>query len=403
MTPHLLASLSRLAAVITPGAHAHPRHEGLPPVLRALLEDVVWPEKRTYEGRYGDWKVWGAWFGVFKRDERSVMFGQYDGGNYGLFADWADGGVDHPTVYGIDHEEGSKRRLGTIEEFFAGLSVVPEKHVVGKLGAELLDVVVTGGRGVVEQVGRLLDDGADANATDERGITPLHAATRSAQIRDEDVLPLVRKLLAAGADPRAALPADVDVGLVQGEAGMTALHFLVVMRGRADERCEAVRLLIEAGADPNARTARAGQTPLHLCHYGEVGVTSLLVDAGGDPGARTIAERYGDLPGTTPLHTAAYSATHVAALLESSRIDVNAVDAEGLTALHRAVIGNAVEVVDALLRAGADPKIPITAPRRVQHAVIYRYIVLPAGSTPAATAELVGASAAAARLAAELV
>ena len=117
------------------------------------------------------------------------------------------------------------------------------------------------------------------------GFTPLHLA---AFFGKDDA---VRLLLDHGADPDA-----VGTGWMTG----TALHSAVSAR-----HANAVEMLLDRGADPNARQA-GGWTPLHgAAHNGDLDTTELLLAHGADPAAadddgRTVedhANERGD-PGT---------------------------------------------------------------------------------------------------------
>ena len=154
-------------------------------------------------------------------------------------------------------------------------------------------------RGDMEEVRRLLREGADVNAPSGDGMTALHWA---AQRGDEE---MGRALLYAGARSSAG----TRIGRY------TPLHLAARSAGRA-----MVALLLDAGADPEARTTNSGATPLHLAAAaGDPEVVAALVDAGADVDARESAW------GQTPLIFAA---------------------AAGRTA-----------VVRALLEAGADPSL----------------------------------------------
>lgn len=222
------------------------------------------------------------------------------------------------------------------------------------------------GTSTVEDVRQCVEAGAELDARDVLGNTPLHLAVGEGANPD-----VVQVLLDAGADPNARNDYDV-----------TPLH---VAPGTGT-RPEVVRMLLSAGADPNALD-RHGLTPLHLAAGGEAGpeAVQLLLDAGADPNAQAYlgltalhwAVREDTIPdvvqallaagadpnlpdteGVTPLHRAAgfdTSPEAVRALL-SARADPNAPDVRGLTPLHWAAgRGTSAAMVQALLDAGADP------------------------------------------------
>ena len=127
----------------------------------------------------------------------------------------------------------------------------------------------------------LLSRGAQVNAKDNSGSTPLHIASRYAS--DEAGLEMVRLLLDRGADPEA-----------RNITGTTSLFMSVFTD--IDGRPAVTALLLERGADPMARNL-SGATPLHRVYWrpGILPATvELLLDWGADPNAR-------DSVGKTPL------------------------------------------------------------------------------------------------------
>jgi uncharacterized protein len=131
---------------------------------------------------------------------------------------------------------------------------------------EELDVFEAAALGDVERLGDLL--ASNPTAVAERsadGFTPLHLA---AYFGKADA---VRTLLQAGADPDAT-----GTGWMTG----TALHSAVSARHRG-----VVAVLLEVGADPDVRQS-GGWTPLHgAAHNGDLATTELLLARGADPGA----------------------------------------------------------------------------------------------------------------------
>lgn len=115
----------------------------------------------------------------------------------------------------------------------------------------------------------LIEQGADVNAVDVLGRTPLYTA---AFYKRPD---LGKLLLAHGA--------KVDV---RDTTGLTPLH-AAVLAGSADM----ITLLIGAGADVNTRSG-TGKTPLHLAAAtGQVELARLLIAAGAD---RSLKDNHGD-------------------------------------------------------------------------------------------------------------
>jgi ankyrin repeat protein len=124
-------------------------------------------------------------------------------------------------------------------------------------------------KGDAEAVRALLDGGAEVDAKTRIGsYTPLHAASRAGH------LPIIRMLLDAGADPRA----------VTTTTGVTPLHLAAASVGGGS----AVAELLARGADPNAREAAAGQTPLMFAAAANrADAVRALLEAGADPGVAT--------------------------------------------------------------------------------------------------------------------
>jgi hypothetical protein len=116
----------------------------------------------------------------------------------------------------------------------------------------------------------------------------------------------------------------------------TPLH-VAAMAGRV----EAAALLLERGADPNAR-GRYDMTPLHWAALlGRAEIAALLVQRGSRTDARNIY-------GLTPLHEAADE--HVARVLLGAGADIRAADDRGLTPLH---VARNRQLARALLEKGA--------------------------------------------------
>jgi ankyrin repeat protein len=143
----------------------------------------------------------------------------------------------------------------------------------------------------------LIDLGADVNATDATGATPLTTAAQ-----ENADLSLVSRLLAAGAqlhftaavtlkryDRAEAMLGDDPSRIGPDGRDTVALHLAV-----GKKNAESVRWLIEHGVDVNAKRVMwdCNSTALHMtAESGATDIARLLLDAGADPDIRD--DKYG--------------------------------------------------------------------------------------------------------------
>jgi uncharacterized protein len=173
-----------------------------------------------------------------------------------------------------------------------------------------------------------------ANTRDERNNAPLHWAVGSGNIK------LVRVLLAKGADVNA-----------RNNDGKTPLFGAAL-------NPDVMLLLMEAGADINTSDV-FGETPLHkFSCYGKTQASELLINHGVDVHVT-------DNCGLTPLHHAAESGCiEQVSLLIANGVNINARGASGYTPLQWAVraCGDSMprqrkwclETIEHLIKLGAD-------------------------------------------------
>lgn len=166
--------------------------------------------------------------------------------------------------------------------------------------------------------------------------TPLHSATAFGRTV------AVKLLLDNGANVNARRNGDRD----------TPLH-LAALEGFKD----VVELLLAKGADINAKTL-SGFTPLHLT--ADRGVAELLLAKGADVNAKSFTQvglattELDKFPsyteGFTPLHWAAYQGRKaVAELLLANKADLNAKDRGDWTPLHYAMLKDHEDLAELLL------------------------------------------------------
>lgn len=235
-------------------------------------------------------------------------------------------------------------------------------------------------------------EGADVNESNERGFTPLMFA-----VLLNDDPEIVRALIEAGADVDAETRDGMTALMWAVEAethdpdGTDLVGFLARERRRVEaasilvksganvnvtcfsarrkkwtpllfatlepDRNEAViSLMLEAGADPDARTEEEISPLFHAAAFGRSsGVVRALIRAGADADARGKQE---GREGWTPLLyalTGPCKSLPVVEELLRSRASTDIVVGDGQTPLHFAVsIGDTPGYVHALLEAGAD-------------------------------------------------
>lgn len=180
----------------------------------------------------------------------------------------------------------------------------------------------------------LVTAGADINARDKRGATPLIAAAGNT---GDDAMTVI---LARGADPDAT-----------DRSGNTPLHLLASDSGKKD-RVKGELRLIEAGA--NLELANKGRmTPLMLAVKSKkTEIVKALLSAGASPD--TVDDR-----GTPLLHTVISCQPEKLAILDlliEAGADVDIRNQSGGTAMHRALYGHlhvkCLDPAERLLRAG---------------------------------------------------
>ena len=213
----------------------------------------------------------------------------------------------------------------------------------------------------------LIAEGANVNATDSSGETPLHVGVRFGARYIRELLiakgikvnardnsgntPLhdAAKWWNVGQDVLELLVVNGAEVNARNDEGKTPLHLSTPWRSTIKQRRDiAANFLLSNGAEVNARD-NSGHIPLHYAAgSGNEKVVKLLLAKGADIKAKAA-------DGTTALHWAAgYGRYDIVKLLLDSRAEVNDTQNDGWTALHRAAQRGHDTVGELLIARGAD-------------------------------------------------
>jgi len=200
-----------------------------------------------------------------------------------------------------------------------------------KSGNSYTPLIIASAMGNAKVAELLLDKGADPNAIDARGYTSLHLVVRDSDYGldlagKDNVVKIVKSLLAHGANPNHRLKLARNVGTIN-EVSLQGATPLVL--AAEVNNTEAVKVLLQAGADPRIPT--------------DQGTTALTLSAGGGTDIQRMR---------APEERAA--AVETAKLLLAAGTDVNAAGQYGWTALHAAAYQGLTDVIELLVSKGAN-------------------------------------------------
>ena len=204
----------------------------------------------------------------------------------------------------------------------------------------------------------LIDSGADVEARDIRGDKPVHRAI------EYGTVPVAEALIERGADieaqdGRGSTPLERSLSndtlemarlLLSRGADPNAWPYLLTAAHIND--LEMAKLLLDSGADIDDSDPARGETPLHVAALSDsLEMARLLLDRGANIEARDNVIRR-----TALLYAAQSSSLGMVTLLLDRGAEINVQDEIHDTALHLA-FENSPAVVELLLDWGADPNI----------------------------------------------
>jgi ankyrin repeat protein len=217
----------------------------------------------------------------------------------------------------------------------------------------------------------LLKHGADVQVKTKTGSTALHRAVKEnneavvrlllqheVEVYGMDKIDLHTPLLAATSKSNEAIMRMLlEAGALlhfKTNLGTTVLHCAATRRTDGP-----TRVLLRFGANPNRRDS-LGRTPLHMAvHYGNLATTSVLMSVA----QMDAVDNYNQ----TVLHAAVNVRTEhmdgeiVRMLLNSQKIDIEAIDTNGWSALTYATYQSLPKTTKLLLDAGANPALQTLA------------------------------------------
>ena len=228
----------------------------------------------------------------------------------------------------------------------------------------------------------LLERGADPNIASEHGATPLYGVInlqwaprafypqpRAQLNQDAEYLEVMEAFLEAGANPNARLERHLWYKSYNFDVlGINSWGATPFWRAAYATDVDAMKLLVEYGADPHITTKRPAErrrgygggddtdhSGLDPVDFGGPSLTALHAASGAGYGEGYAANAHEHVPGGW-LPSVRY-------LVEEHGLDVNARDHNGFTPLHHAAARGDVEVIEYLVEQGAD----VTAVARSGH------------------------------------
>lgn len=248
-------------------------------------------------------------------------------------------------------------RDGTLGDVETTLKEDPESiNAVQLNGANALQIAILLGKEDIAQL--LIEKGAQMDAEDRFGITPLSQACLNGQID------IVAKMLKAGLDVKGAAGrkaltcalknkhAALCSFLLDHQAGIDSPGSLLLDASYLEGRAKLIKQLLNYPAiNVNQQTNALKNTPLHVCiHHQDPKSCNLLLTKKANP-------KMPNSKGKSPLHFAVLyggdAAQEIIRMLLQHQANINAQDQEGNTPLHQAILKQDLPLIKQLIENGA--------------------------------------------------
>ena len=233
--------------------------------------------------------------------------------------------------------------INTLQKKIEEASWQMKTHIKGENEGALFTAI---SKDDVEAVKKIVHDGANVNAPDEKGFYPIETAATSTRS------PRMIRILAELGANITCIPKAPSVPPLYRQTDMVPLISAIMTAkifpdGKA---AEMTRAFLQCGVNPDI-TQEHALTPLHMAGYSNDPETiSVLCEAGADivNGKNVI--------GDPPIFYAAFHDS-LDAILEFIKYgaDIKASTLGGRSILHAAAEGNAVKAIPALIKRGVDP------------------------------------------------
>ncbi len=224
------------------------------------------------------------------------------------------------------------------------LPISGEKSLAPELNNKLLEAAKNGD---LKQFKTLLQNGADINSKNAKGLSPIHIASFSGSYE------IVRFMIERGVNINAEVGGwtPLEIAFAQNHRELAKLlleagsGFLDAAKKGEEQQ---IKNILKNGVDVNIKD-KEGWTALHQAAFnGHIKIAKYLIQKYADVNAKEV-------DGWTPLMLASVNGhTKLVKLLIEKGADVNAINVDGWTSLHGAAVNGHIDIAEALVKKGAE-------------------------------------------------